>query len=99
ADHFKGGGSVSEGFLMTDEVMKRVFETGLTVDAAFNSSFTNEAINYSRQIFFIDYLASNYARFSLRLLIAVLFLMGFLMLAVPTLTTSFLILSSVTAGI
>lgn len=82
-----------DSFITTDEVMTRMFESGITAEQSYYRNFRHYAVPFSKQIFFVDYVAANYSSHIARCFTFLLYIVGFILLALPTLTTSLLILS------
>lgn len=79
------------GYLLTDNVMN-MMTTGGRASLAFQFSMHQAAVGRSKEVFFVEFFSLGYARFVVRTVIGFFFLIGFLALIVPTLTTSILVL-------
>jgi hypothetical protein len=78
------------GSVLTDKIMQVMVSPRL-VDRAFASIMLDHAQETRKELFYLDYVSSNYRQFWIRLLISVLYLLGILLLLVPTFTTSVLV--------
>ncbi|WP_146344126.1 hypothetical protein [Falsiphaeobacter marinintestinus] len=85
---------VGDGFVTTDEAMERMFESGITAEMVFLSIFRDRAFDWSKQVFFVDFVSANFLYFQYRLVTVFLFVISFLCLAVPTVTTSALVIEA-----
>ncbi len=78
------------GSVLTDKIM-HVMVSPRLADRAFAYVMLAHAQETRKELFYLDYVSSNYRQFWIRLLISMLFLSGILLLLVPTFTTSALV--------
>ena len=90
---------LEDGFITTDEVMERMFESGITTEMVYSQILRDQAVKFSSMVFFVDYVAANHSRFLARLWTYALYGFGFIFLLVPTVTTSLLVLASAYSSI
>jgi hypothetical protein len=79
------------GHILTDKIMQ-VMYSGRLVDRAVLAEMHAAANDQRKELFYVDYVSSDYRMYGIRLLIFSMFLTGFFLLLVPTTTTSMLVL-------
>lgn len=82
--------AVENGYITTDGIM-RIIDAPSWAERSIRLSLLLKARTLRKQVFYVDYISSNYSSFSLRLLVGFLFSLSFLLLLIPTLTTSILV--------
>lgn len=82
----------SEGYLYTSDVIG-LMDSGITSDQNLFLTLCQQSKDFEREVFISDYYASNYSNFPLRVMIAAFFSFGLFLLAIPTITTSLLVLT------
>jgi hypothetical protein len=79
------------GVLMTDNVIFRMAQ-GLRIDVAFVESMYSAAIRLERDVFYLEHASLDYSNFVGRMTVAALYGVGFALLLIPTITTTWQIL-------
>jgi hypothetical protein len=81
------------GHLRTDQILEAMY-SGRLIDRQFLNAMKQEASSHPKELLYLEFFSLDYRSFSLRLIIAILFLCGFVLLLVPTMTTSLLVLQT-----
>ena len=82
--HFYTG----SGYINTDAVIESLWSSP-KITWAFTRPIIEEAIRSPRDVFFLEHMSLNYRAFKIRFVVAFLFLIGFSLLLVPTISTSY----------
>lgn len=78
------------GHILTDNIL-RVMYSGRTVDRILLQEMKNEVQVHRKELFYLEHLSLNFSHFLIRIVVSVLFLLGFILLLIPTLSTSILV--------
>lgn len=80
------------GNLLTDEILEVAY-SGRTVDKVIRQVLLDEAIELSKDVFYLEHRALEYSRSFLRFMVSFFYCVGLVLLVVPTLVTSAMILT------
>lgn len=79
--------STAAGHVLTDKIMQVTTSSRLS-DRTFARVMAEGAVERRKEVFYLDYFSSDFQRYPIRILLASLFVIGFALLLVPTITTS-----------